>query len=198
MGYSWLKNVFTQCKLTHLLPIFITWSIHSSLTHWCLHFWSDLFICFICVSVQKCAQSHFNTHHHCSFSIGSKIGLSARALARPPNYRLNQSTRPCMFLFLCEVEGEEVKFVQPWWVQQGGLFSHKMEDEETKVAFIGPGMENIFLWKQRRYNRQKWRGEAMGWCALERPKNEEDMSRDFNYLGIKIISPVAAESPKLM
>lgn len=25
-----------------------------------------------------------------------------------------------MFLFLCEVEGEEVKFVQAWWVQRGG------------------------------------------------------------------------------
>lgn len=53
-----------------------------------------------------------------------------------------------MFLFLCEVEGGEVKFVQAWWVQQGGLFSHKMEDEETKVAFTGPGMENIFLWNR--------------------------------------------------
>lgn len=48
-----------------------------------------------------------------------------------------------MFLFLCKVEvvGErEVKFVQA----VRGAFSHKMEDEGTKVAFIGPGMENIF------------------------------------------------------
>lgn len=34
---------------------------------------------------------------------------------------LNQSTRPGMFLFLCEVEGGEVKFVQAWCVQRGGL-----------------------------------------------------------------------------
>lgn len=45
--------------------------------------------------------------------------------------------------------GGEVKFVQA----ARGAFSHKMEDEGTKVAFIGPGMENIFGWKQRRYNR---------------------------------------------
>lgn len=49
-----------------------------------------------------------------------------------------------MLLFLCEVEGEEVKFVQARCVQRGGAFSHKMEDAGTKVAFIGPGMENIF------------------------------------------------------
>lgn len=37
-----------------------------------------------------------------------------------------------------------VKFVQARCVQRGGAISLKTEDEGTKVAFIGPGMENIF------------------------------------------------------
>lgn len=30
------------------------------------------------------------------------------------------------------------------WGGGEGAFSHKMEDEGTKVVFIGSGMENIF------------------------------------------------------
>lgn len=112
--------------------------------------------CFDLKVSQRLLQSHFILVSPLVLKTGCPRWPLFRGFSQTSRLlRWNQSSRVGMFLFLCEVEGgKEVKFVQAWWVQRGGL-SHT----------------------RRRMKGQRWHSLAQEWKTFSAENREATTGR---------------------
>lgn len=119
----------------------------NSLLTSCIVFFSCLPTTFIYDPKENMTRLHFC--NGCSFSVSQ---------SRPRITVWIKAPGPVCFFSCVRWRGIRLSLCRLGECSEGcgGAFSHKMEDEGTKVAFIGRGMENIFSWKQRSRAERPW------------------------------------------